>query len=151
MQKDKKRFKDTKVGSFLADKAPHIFEVVSELTPDAGLLSAVGKLVAGDPGMSDATKLEFERIRLQAEIDAQEQVTRRWEADMKSSSKLSQNIRPAVLIAMTVSLILFSALDASENAGFDMPSEWISLLTTISTTVFAAYFAGRSWEKIKTT
>jgi hypothetical protein len=41
----KKKFRETKVGKFLADKAPDILNVAGELLPDAGLLGAVGKMI----------------------------------------------------------------------------------------------------------
>ena len=41
----KKKFRETKVGKFLADKAPNILSVAGELLPDAGLLGAVGKMI----------------------------------------------------------------------------------------------------------
>jgi len=45
MKKKKKKFKDTKVGVWLSDKAPEILNVAGELLPDVGLLGAVGKLI----------------------------------------------------------------------------------------------------------
>lgn len=41
----KKKFRETKVGKFLADKAPDILNVAGELLPDAGLLGAVGRMI----------------------------------------------------------------------------------------------------------
>ena len=41
----KKKFKDTKVGKWLIDKAPEILDVVGDFVPDAGLLGAVGKMI----------------------------------------------------------------------------------------------------------
>ena len=53
-------------------------------------------------------KLEAQRLITEilekADKEAQEQVTERWKADMASDSKLSKNIRPAVLIFLTVRL-----------------------------------------------
>ena len=46
-------------------------------------------------------KKAIEVILQEAEANAQEQVTRRWESDMKSDSFLSKNIRPMVLIYLT--------------------------------------------------
>ena len=43
-------------------------------------------------------KQELKQILLDAEKSAQEQVTRRWEADAKSGHWLSANIRPLTLI-----------------------------------------------------
>ena len=52
----KKKFKDTKVGKFLKDKAPGILELAGELLPDAGVLGIVKDLVAKEPNMSDEDK-----------------------------------------------------------------------------------------------
>lgn len=41
----KKKFRDTKIGKFLSDKAPDILNVAGELLPDAGLLGAVGRMI----------------------------------------------------------------------------------------------------------
>jgi hypothetical protein len=43
--KDRKKFKDTKVGVFLKDKAPEILDTVGDLLPDAGVLGIVKNLV----------------------------------------------------------------------------------------------------------
>lgn len=43
--KKKKKFRDTKIGKFLSDKAPDILNVAGELLPDAGLLGAVGRMI----------------------------------------------------------------------------------------------------------
>ena len=51
-------------------------------------------------------KLEAQRliqeILEKADSEAQEQVTQRWKSDMQSDSFLSKNIRPMVLIYLTV-------------------------------------------------
>jgi hypothetical protein len=52
----KKKFKDTKVGIFLKEKAPSILELAGELLPDAGVLGIVKDLVSKDPNMSDKDK-----------------------------------------------------------------------------------------------
>jgi len=44
-RKDKKKFKDTKVGVFLKDKAPEILETVGDLLPDAGVLGVAKNLI----------------------------------------------------------------------------------------------------------
>jgi hypothetical protein len=44
-RKDKKKFKETKVGVFIKDKAPEILDTVGDLLPDAGVLGIVKNLV----------------------------------------------------------------------------------------------------------
>lgn len=44
-RKDRKKFKDTKVGIFIKDKAPEIIDTVGDLLPDAGVLGVVKNLI----------------------------------------------------------------------------------------------------------
>ena len=48
-KKPKKKFKDTKVGSFLLEKAPSILGVVGDVLPDAGVLGIVKGLIEKEP------------------------------------------------------------------------------------------------------
>jgi hypothetical protein len=57
-RKDKKKFKDTKVGVFIKDKAPEILDTVGDLLPDAGVLGVVKNLV----NMSDKFTPEEKEI-----------------------------------------------------------------------------------------
>ena len=95
-------------------------------------------------------KNEIQKALLDAESKAQEQVTRRWEADMKSDSWLSKNIRPRTLIFLTVSTVLIIFMDAGALQ-FEVKPSWIDLLQLTLITVIGAYFGGRSLEKVKNT
>jgi hypothetical protein len=95
-------------------------------------------------------KLEAQRLITEilekADKEAQEQVTERWKADMASDSKLSKNIRPAVLIFLTVIFVICAFFDV--NVGeFQIADEYIPIFQTLLVTVYGAYFVGRSWEK----
>jgi hypothetical protein len=57
-RKDKKKFKETKVGIFIKDKAPEILDTVGDLLPDAGVLGVVKNLV----NMSDKFTPEEKEI-----------------------------------------------------------------------------------------
>tara|TARA_R110000796_G_scaffold218830_1_gene334796 strand:- start:802 stop:1209 length:408 start_codon:yes stop_codon:yes gene_type:complete len=97
-------------------------------------------------------KLEAQRqiqlILENAEANAQREVTARWEADMNSDSFLSKNIRPAVLIFLTVIFTALAFFDG--NIGeFKITKEYIPIFQTLLVTTYGAYFVGRSWEKGK--
>ena len=82
------------------------------------------------------------------ELELQKQVTNRWEADMKSDSWLSKNVRPLVLIFLVVSTVLMIFIDAGVIA-FTVEQKWTDLLQLVLITVIGAYFGGRSLEKTK--
>jgi len=93
-------------------------------------------------------KKQIQEILEKADQDAQEQVTRRWESDMNSDSFLSKNIRPAVLIFLTIIFTACAFFDG--NVGeFTIADEYIPIFQTLLVTVYGAYFVGRTWEKAK--
>ena len=91
-------------------------------------------------------KKQVQKILEDADSKAQEQVTERWKFDMQSDSFLSKNIRPMVLIYLTV---IFTALCFTDgNIGeFKIAKEYIPIFQTLLVTTYGAYFVGRTWEK----
>lgn len=85
-----------------------------------------------------------------AEMDAKEdqEVSKRWAADMASDSWYSKNVRPLSLMFLTFSTTLFVVLD-SAIASFEVDSAWVELLKTLLITVYVAYFGSRGVEKYK--
>lgn len=146
---DKKKFKDTKVGGWLSEKAPDILETVSDLTPDGGVLDAVAGLIRGKEDMPAELKMEFERMYIEERLALEEGVTRRWEADTKTSYWLPNNIRPLSVAVLLGAIVVFAGADSIESLGWNTPTHWLDLLTTLGMVVFGAYFGGRSWEKVK--
>ena len=47
-----KKFKDTKLGQWLKDKAPKVLDVVGDLLPDQGALGIVKNLIDTDPDLT---------------------------------------------------------------------------------------------------
>jgi len=96
----------------------------------------------------EAAKLKLEELIHRAEQDAQTQVSARWESDMKHGTTLSKNIRPLTLIFLTMVFVLLSFFDG--NLGnFTIDNAYKPIYQTLLITVYGAYFAGRSVEKIK--
>ncbi len=54
-----KKLKDTKIGKFLAEKAPHVLAVAGALLPDAGLLGVVKNLIDKDPNLTQEDKQQI--------------------------------------------------------------------------------------------
>jgi len=142
---DKKKIKNTKLGAWLAEKAPNILGVVGELLPDKGALGVVKNLIDKDNNVDPE---EAQRM-IDAEVRFQENVTERWKADMGGDVKLTKLIRPYTLIALMIMFVVFAVVDSIPSVEFEVKDVYVSLLQTLTMTAFGAYFAGRSLEKIK--
>ena len=93
-------------------------------------------------------KLRMKSMLENAKANAQEQVTRRWEADAKAGW-LPANIRPLTLIFLTFVFVVISVFDG--NLGeFSISPAYVPIYQTLLLCVYSAYFAGRSIEKIRT-
>ena len=128
MSKDKKKLKDTAVGRFLAGAGSNIIGSLGEVLPDKGVLGLVKNLIKKDPALPAEDKEKALALLRQDTVEMQE-VSKRWQADMKSDSWLSKNTRP---------------LD------FEVDGGWVDLLKSLLITVYVAYFGSRGAEKFKT-
>jgi|TARA_B100000214_G_scaffold347429_1_gene298760 hypothetical protein len=128
----KKKFKDTAVGKFLLKKIPTVVGSIASGTPAGGIIEAI----IGSSEMSEGDKqIALEKLKLErAEIDG---TTERWVADAGSGAWLAANVRPLVLIFLTVSYVIGWYLS--------YPLDSITGLLTI---VIGGYFGSRGVEKV---
>jgi len=125
-------------------------------------MSIIGKILGGDvlknvhnivdelhssPVEKKEIKLKFKQLLADAESKAQEQVTRRWEADSKAGW-LPANIRPLTLAFLIIATVLLVFID-SGTINFNVAERWISLIEICNITCIGAYFGSRGFEKIK--
>ena len=129
---EKKKFKDTQVGKFLLDKIPSVVGAIAGDTPVGSVIQAI----IGGSDMNDSDKqVALEKLKNErAEIDG---TTKRWVADAKSGFWLTSNVRPLILILITLSII----------SGFFLKYD-ISSLTQLGQVIFSAYFGSRGLEKV---
>lgn len=128
----KKKFKDTAVGSFLLQKIPKVVGAIAEDTPVGNVIEAI---IGGSDMSAEDKDIALEKLRLErAEMDG---VTRRWVADARSGTWLASNVRPLVLIFLTISYVVGWYL------GY--PLDQITGLLTI---VIGGYFGSRGVEKV---
>jgi hypothetical protein len=142
----KKTFKETKVGAFLASKAPKVLDVIGSVLPDQGGLGIVKNIITSDDTIEPADKETAMKL-IEQDLQELKEVSSRWRADMKSDSWLSKNTRPLALVFLTASAVLMMAVD-SFHLQFDVDESWINLLKTLLVTVYVAYFGSRGAEKI---
>ena len=117
----------------------------------ADLVKGVGGVI-DNLHTSKEEKHEAERkikqIIANYEVEMEKNITSRWEADLKSDSWLSKNVRPMVLIFLIVCTMLLIFIDAGAIK-FNVKDSYIDLLQMVLITVIGAYFGGRSFEKVK--
>jgi hypothetical protein len=80
-----------------------------------------------------------------AKAQIEQEISKRWQSDMASTSWLSKNVRPLTLMVVVVFLVLMTFFD-----GFglvDVNGAWINLWNMLSVTVVGGYFAVRTIDK----
>jgi hypothetical protein len=75
---DKKKFKDTKVGQFLKDKAPKILDTIGDVLPDKGVLGIVKNLISSSDELSPEDKaIAFEHVKDMFALEVQDRESAR--------------------------------------------------------------------------
>mgnify|MGYP003144919921 FL=1 len=142
----KKTLKETKIGAFLASKAPKVLNAIGDVLPNQGTLGIVKNLITSDNSIEPQDK-EMAMKLLEQDLAEMQNVSQRWNSDMKSDSWLSKNTRPLTLIYLTLASTLLIILDSFHTV-FDVDTAWVELLKTLLITVYVAYFGSRGAEKI---
>lgn len=128
----KKKFKDTKVGSFLLQKIPKVVGAIAQDTPVGSVIEAI---IGGSDMSAEDKDVALEKLRLErSEMDG---VTKRWVADARSGTWLASNVRPLVLIFLTISYVVGWYL------GYPLDE-----ITGLLTIVIGGYFGSRGVEKV---
>ena len=128
----KKKFKDTQVGQFLLNKIPNVVEAVAGNSLAGNVIQAI---IGGSDMSPEDKEIALEKLRLErAEIDG---TNRRWVADARSGNWLASNVRPLVLVFLTISYIIGWYL------GYPLDS-----ITGLLSIVIGGYFGSRGVEKV---
>jgi len=111
-------------------------------------VDAVAKAIAGDPAAAQKIaelELEMAKVAAGAMINEDNNVSKRWDADMSSDSWLSKNIRPMSLVAIFIGYFLFAMMSAF---GLNANEAYVTLLGQWGMLIMGAYFGGRTIEKL---
>lgn len=124
--------------------APAILEAAGDIT-GIDALDKLGDIISGDEHLSELDKqlllAEIERDKVR-----EEEVTKRWQADLHSDSWLSKNIRPLVLAFLLLNMFIFIILDGS--GVLNIKEVWVELLSGLLITAVGGYFVIRGGEKM---
>lgn len=116
------------------------------MVPAGFLLDSIATLIETRSFKSDertAFNEAMDKTRSLAGIN----VAKQWESDMESDSWLSKNVRPLVLLSLTLAFIVFTIINAIAPKFFAMSGTVAGMFETLLLMVFGAYFAGRTIEK----
>ena len=134
--------------SWLADMfSSSVGEVVGKVG------EAVDRLVTSDEERlklaNELKQIEIGAMLKKEEIDLQyeQELTKRLQADMTSDSWLSKNIRPLTLIFI---LVMYSLLSISSGFKFEVTESYVQLLGQWGMLIMSFYFGGRTLEKMTT-
>ncbi len=98
----KKRFKETKIGGWLKDKAPEILNAAGDLLPDAGLLGIVGKMIDSSQLSSEDKALAHKQLTelYQLEVEDRKSARRLYSTD--------SSVQKVLAIVFTIAYFLLS-------------------------------------------
>lgn len=136
MSKSKKKFKDTKVGQFLSKAAPGLLGTIGDVLPDQGVLGVVKNLIDKDPTLPPEDKEKAMKL-LELDMIEMQEISKRWTADMASTSWLAKNVRPIILVFFSVTSII------GWYAGYQLDS-----VAGVLSLIVGAYFGSRGIEKV---
>jgi hypothetical protein len=146
----KKKFKNGKLMTWIKTKGKNTLgktlDIIGEFTGKEAI-EKIGESLMNDPELTPEEKKEAsELVKLELELETirEQEVSNRWKADMMSDSWLSKNIRPLVVINIT---LMFDALIICAFTGINLLGNYIALFTTVLVTVYGGYFTLRTVEK----
>lgn len=145
-KRQRRKFGEGKLGIFLKEKAPKIFNVVGDLLPDKGVLGIVKNLISKDETLSEADKAHALEL-LEFEMQEIQEVTKRWGLDATSDSWLSKNVRPLTLVFLLLFMSVIVVCDSIGVSAFEVKDAYISLIESLLLTTVVAYFGSRGVEK----
>jgi len=93
----------------------------------------------------DKLSNELYKMKLEAINIENQEVSKRWSADMSSDSWLSKNVRPMTLIFI---LAIYTLMAFTSGFGLDIPNSYVELLGQWGMLIMSAYFGGRTIEKV---
>ncbi len=111
--------------------------MVGDSLPSTGVLGVLKGLIEKDEVLPQQDKETALKL-LEMDLVEMQEVTKRWVAD-STGSWLTKNVRPVVLLFLSVSFII----------GWFMQINELNIIKELLQIVFVAYFGGRSFEKIK--
>tara|TARA_Y100001972_G_scaffold40764_1_gene50386 strand:+ start:486 stop:938 length:453 start_codon:yes stop_codon:yes gene_type:complete len=143
---DNKKFKDTKIGKFLKNKAPNILDIVGDILPTSGTLGIVKNLIDKDDNISAEDKKELHNQLIEAyktEV-ADRDSARKREVEIAKIRKfdfmftLTGLVGLGTFVFLVYSIVYITIPENNAKTFYTL----IGLVEGISLSIFSFYFGG---------
>jgi len=143
---DNKKFKDTKIGKFLKNKAPNILDIVGDILPTSGTLGIVKNLIDKDDNISAEDKKELHNKLIEAyktEV-ADRDSARKREVEIAKIRKfdfmftLTGLVGLGTFVFLVYSIVYITIPENNAKTFYTL----IGLVEGISLSIFSFYFGG---------
>ena len=143
-----KKFKDTKVGKFFKDKAPHLLDLVGDILPDSGGLGVVKNILQKDETIDPVTKemLHNQLVELYNLEVKDRDSARKREVEINKTGKIDFMFIATGATGLTAFLFIIYAVvyvqipEHNEKTFYTL----IGLLEGLTASIFAFYFGSRA-------
>lgn len=143
-KRNRKKFKDTAVGTFLLKKIPAIVGSLGEILPDNGVLGVVKNIIATTQELSEADREMAYRL-LEVDLIEMQEITKRLETD--NEHIVTRLVRPVSYGTMFVFFFALVFFDGNVG-GFEVNEMYVPVIQALFSTMTMFYFGSRGIEKI---
>ena len=111
MEEPRKKFKDTKLGIFLSEKAPQVLNVVGDALPDKGVLGIVKNLIDSSTMSPEEKKIAQDHIKDMFDIEVRDRESARLrEVEISKTGHIDFLFNASGLIGLIVFCFLVYAI-----------------------------------------
>ena len=147
---EKKKFKDTKLGSLLSKVAPKILNVAGDFLPDAGVLSMVSKMIDADPNISPEDKKmlqQHQKELYKIEVADRDSARNREIEVSKTGKKDFMMTLTGVVGLMSFAFIIYAVVYVPSVTDNDLFVHLMGMVEGVVISNIFAYYYGTSSKK----
>jgi hypothetical protein len=156
--KEKKPFKETKLGQFLSVKAPKVLGAIGDVLPDKGVLGIVKNLIDNDPDIPAEDKLEFQKLYFEhekemyaLEVKDRESARQRETEFVKAtghSDYMVWFLSAAIMIAFGF-IVWHLIRDSVPNENRELVTNIVGIIEGLLISIYSYYFGSSMGSRIK--
>ena len=145
-----KKFKDTKLGKFLGNTAPHILDIAGNLLPDAGVFGMVKNLIERDEKISPEDKKEAlakTKEMYELEIKDRDSARNREVEVKKTGSKDTMMMLTGIVGLFSFLFIIYAVVYEEDVLHNELFVHLMGMVEGVVISNIFAYYYGTSADK----